>query len=82
LIREALVAAGRSVALVASVSHELRTPIAIVQAHLKRPADGSRAGRGLAIVREFVEGMGGRVTVESAAGEGTCFRVYLRAAQR
>jgi len=35
LIREALVAAGRSVALVASVSHELRTPIAIVQVHLE-----------------------------------------------
>ena len=38
------------------------------------------AGLGLAIVREFVEGMGGRVTVESAPGEGTCFRVYLAAA--
>lgn len=80
MIREALVAAGRSVALVTSVSHELRAPIAIVQAHLKRRADGPRAGRGLAIVREFVEEMGDRVMVKSAPGEGTCFRFYLAAA--
>lgn len=38
------------------------------------------AGLGLAIVREFVEKMGGRVTVRSVVGEGTCFEVSLPAA--
>ena len=35
------------------------------------------AGRGLAIVCEFVELMGGHITVESAPGNGSCFDVFL-----
>jgi len=35
------------------------------------------AGLGLALVREFVEAMGGQVTVQSTPGEGSYFRVLL-----
>ncbi len=40
--------------------------------------DGS--GLGLAIVREVVLTHGGKLALESAPDEGTCFRMYLRAA--
>jgi signal transduction histidine kinase len=45
--------------------------------------DASRArssggfGLGLAIVQDFVQAMGGSITVESRLGEGTCFHVFL-----
>lgn len=38
-------------------------------------ADG--VGLGLAAVRRLIEAQGGHVTVESAAGDGSCFTVYL-----
>lgn len=37
-------------------------------------------GLGLALVRQLVEGMGGRVSAESVEGRGSVFRVQLRAA--
>ena len=39
--------------------------------------DLSGRGLGLAIVREKVEGLGGTITVESARGRGTTFRILL-----
>ena len=41
---------------------------------------GAGMGIGLAIVREIVEGLGGRVSVESARGRGTLFIIELPAA--
>ncbi len=42
-----------------------------------RDAAGSGIGVGLAIVKELVDIMGGRIDVSSSAGEGTTFKVWL-----
>lgn len=38
---------------------------------------GTGTGLGLALVKEWIEGMGGCVTVESTLGEGSCFTLRL-----
>ena len=56
---------------------------AFIRERLFRPFDTTKGMRGMGIgayqVREYVRGIGGRVRVDSAPGEGTRFRVYLPA---
>jgi NtrC-family two-component system sensor histidine kinase KinB len=44
-------------------------------------AQRGSAGLGLAIVKEIIEAHGGRIFVETAMGEGTCFTIKLRIRQ-
>jgi signal transduction histidine kinase/DNA-binding response OmpR family regulator/streptogramin lyase len=48
-----------------------------VEAEERKGVDG--AGIGLALVREATLALGGRVSLESKPGEGSCFRVFLPA---
>jgi signal transduction histidine kinase len=47
------------------------------QASSKLRRDGSGSGLGLALVKEWVEAMQGRVAVESVLQEGSCFSLFL-----
>ncbi|RAQ98294.1 sensor histidine kinase [Thermogemmatispora tikiterensis] len=50
------------------------------QASSKLRRDGSGSGLGLALVKEWVEAMQGRVAATSVLSEGSCFALYLPAA--
>ncbi|MBX5449320.1 sensor histidine kinase [Thermogemmatispora sp.] len=52
------------------------------QASSKLRRDGSGSGLGLALVKEWVEAMQGRVAATSVLGEGSCFSLYLPAARQ
>nr|BBH92485.1 hypothetical protein KTA_06840 [Thermogemmatispora argillosa] len=49
------------------------------QASSKLRRDGSGSGLGLALVKEWVEAMQGRVAATSVLAEGSCFTLYLPA---
>ncbi len=51
-----------------------------VQVDSSRTRRGGGAGLGLAIVRALVEAMQGQITVESAEGGGTTFRIWMQSA--
>jgi len=43
---------------------------------------GRGTGLGLAISTRIIEGFGGRITVESSLGKGSCFTVHLPATDK
>ena len=47
------------------------------QTERSRTRTDSGAGLGLALVKEWIEEMGGTVSVESVVGEGSCFSLHL-----
>lgn len=47
------------------------------QTESSRTRTDSGAGLGLALVKEWIEEMGGTVSVESSVGEGSCFTLHL-----
>jgi signal transduction histidine kinase len=47
------------------------------QTERSRTRTDSGAGLGLALVKEWIEEMGGTVSVESSVSEGSCFTLYL-----
>lgn len=47
-----------------------------------RDAEHGGTGLGLALVKSFIEGMGGTVGVESTPGEGACFTLALRVSDK
>jgi signal transduction histidine kinase len=52
------------------------------QAESARTGMGGGSGLGLALVKEWVEAMGGMVSVESVPGEGSCFSIRFPAMQQ
>ena len=50
---------------------------AVLPGDPSRQATGVHAGLGLAIVKEYVDRLGGRLTVDSAVGRGSRFRIEL-----